>query len=59
MDAENKPFCCEKCGIKFNFPNGILAEVKDNKVVVESCSPYTQLNEICMPCVTKFDIELA
>ena len=58
MDHGNKPFCCEKCGEKFNFPNGILAEVKDNKVVVESCSPFTQLHEICMPCVTKFDIKL-
>lgn len=50
---------CQHCGKEFNFPDGILAEIKDNRVVVESCSPFTELSELCMECVKELNITLA
>ena len=50
---------CEHCGKEFTFPDGILAEIKDNKVVMETCSPFTKLSELCMGCVEELGIELS
>lgn len=49
-------YVCEECGKEYMFPDGILAEIRDNKIVMDSCSPFTVLTKLCNECVKKLGI---
>ena len=58
-NSTNNAMCrCENCGKKFNFPDGIMAEIKNGCVVAESCSPSTKITELCNQCVDELNIKL-
>ena len=57
-EMENYSCCCDNCGKHFNFPNGIMAEIKNGCVVVESCSPATNISTLCNECVKQLNIRL-
>ena len=42
---------CDECGKGFDYEYGILAEVRDNKVVFDNCTPFTSLTCLCDSCV--------
>lgn len=50
-------YTCENCGKKFNISNGILAEIVDNKIVMNNCSPFTKITELCDKCVEELGIK--
>lgn len=47
---------CENCDNDFEYPDGIIAEIIDNKVVMTNCSPFTKLTTLCNNCVEKLKI---
>ena len=49
-------YTCENCGKIYTACEGILAEIKDNKIVMESCSPFIKLTKLCNDCVEKLKI---
>lgn len=47
---------CQKCEKEFDFGDGILAEVVDNKIITDTCNPFTELTELCSACVDELGI---
>jgi len=56
MEDKTDKHKCDDCGKLFSFGDGILAEVKNNKVVVTNCSAFTSLTCLCNDCVKKRNI---
>jgi len=47
---------CRECGEYFTIRQGILAEIKDGRVVMGDCSPFTNITALCNKCVEKLGI---
>ena len=49
---------CDKCKNKFNLPEGgILAEIHNNKIVVNGCNPFVKLTCLCNNCKKELNIK--
>jgi hypothetical protein len=57
MMAVENLFKCMNCKKRFNYDDGVVAEIVDNKIVTNSCHQYTPLTELCNVCVEKLGVE--